>query len=377
MIPLLSDTRWKDGRWDDFVRSYWLPIVIALTVLTRLPFLWTGYGADADAWLVAKSASLLWNEGIYHESRLPGYPLHEIVSAPFVGLGGAPLSNAATLVATLIAIVVWSRISHHAGQHRKLLVVAFAFAPVVWQNSAVTLDYMWSLLFILLSFFAILHHRVVLAGIALGIAAGFRPSNLAAIVPFLCLLRLQKQNGTETVLFVSSTILTSAAAFMPLILKYGIPGWFVATRQEMSDVLHPTFLMRCISFLYRALYFLGPITVVIVGYVLVKGGDAIVSSVRSGDPIVTTSLVGVLTFLLLFLWLPSDRAFLLPALPFLLLLVDRLSSRRLFVTFTLCLALSALVSFDVIDAHNRRSFKPNIHPGMVIEELTIRMGLPR
>jgi hypothetical protein len=377
MIPLNFGTRLKDGPWNDFVRSYWLPIVITLTVLTRLPFLWTGYGADADAWLVAKSASLLWNTGIYHESRLPGYPLHEIVSAPFVGLGGAPLSNAATLVATLIAIVVWSRISHRAGQHEKLLVIAFAFAPVVWQYSAVTLDYMWSLLFILFSFYAILQQRILLAGIALGVAAGFRPSNLAAIVPFLCLLRLQKQNDTETAVFVLSTILVSAGAFMPLILRYGIPGWFAATREEMSDVLHPTFLIRCISFFYRALYFLGPITALIGGYVLWKRKDVLVTSVRSRDPIVATSLVGVLTFLLLFLWLPLERAYLLPALPFLLLLVDRLSSQRLFAIFALCLALSALVSFDVIDANNRRSFKPNIHPGMVIEELTIRKGLLR
>jgi hypothetical protein len=31
----------------------------------------------------------------------------------------------------------------------------------------------------------------------------------------------------------------------------------------------------------------------------------------------------------------------------------------------------------VIDANNRRSFKPNIHPGMVIEELTRRKELLR
>jgi hypothetical protein len=377
MTPLNLGTRLNDDPRTGFVRSYWLPIVIALTVLTRLPFLWTGYGADADAWLVAKSASLLWNTGIYHESRLPGYPLHEIVSAPLVGLGGAPLSNAATLVATLIAIVVWSRISREVGQHQRLLVIAFAFAPAVWQHSAGTLDYMWSLLFILLSFYAILHQRVLLAGIALGVAAGFRLSNLAAIVPLLCLLRLQKQNGTETIVFVLSTILASAAAFMPLILRYGIPGWYIATRQEMSDVLYPTLLMRCISFSYRSIYFLGPITAVIVGYVLWKGKDVIATSVRSRDPVVVASLIGVLTFLLLFLWLPLERAYLLPALPFLLLLLDRLSSERIFAIFALCFVLSALVSIDVIDANNRRSFRPNIHPGMVIEELTIRKEVLR
>ena len=133
-------TRMKNITTNKFVRRFWFPIVITMTILTRLPFLWTGYGADDDDWLVAKSASLLWKTGVYHESRLPGYPLHEILSAPFVGLGGAPLSNTTTLVATLVSIVVWRKISNNIGKHKKLLVIAFAFAPVVWQHSAETID---------------------------------------------------------------------------------------------------------------------------------------------------------------------------------------------------------------------------------------------
>ncbi len=361
----------------DSLEKSWLPVVLALTVLTRLPFLWTGYGSDADAWLVAKSATILWNTGTYHESRLPGYPLHEFVSAPLVGLGGAPLSNAATLAVSLIAVAVWSRISRLAGQHTKLMVIAFAFAPAFWQHSAETLDYVWSLLFLLLSLSAILRHHILLAGAMLGIAAGFRPSNLAAVIPLLTLVRLQKQDAPGSAVFLLSTVLVSAAAFTPLVLKYGIPGWFVATRQEMSDVLHPTLAIRWISFLYRAVYFLGPITAAIAGYVLWKGKNSIALSLRSYDPLVVTSLVGILTFLLLFLWLPLDRAYLLPALPFLLLLIDRLSSQRLFAVFTLCLALSALVTFDVINPQTRRSFQPNIHPGPVIEEFTIRKEVLR
>jgi MFS family permease len=359
----------------DFVERYWLAIVLAATILTRLPFLWTGYGADGDDWLVAKSALRLWTTGVYHESRLPGYPLHEIVSAPFVGMGGAPLSNAATLLATLAAIVVWSRIADRIGRHTKLLVIAFAFAPVVWQHSAETIDYMWSLLFILASLLALLRQRVLFAGIALGIAAGFRPSNFAAIVPLLCLLYLQKQSPGRGLTFIFSALLMSVVAFIPLVVRYGVPGWLVATQQEMSDVLFPRFAMRCIAFFYRTVYFIGPLAAGIAGFAFWKRKDLILTSLRSRDPIVVTSLLGVFIFLLLFLWLPMERAYLLPALPFFLLLVDKVSSRRLFAAFTLFLVLSALVNFDVIDTHDRRAFKPNIHPGMVIEELAIREKL--
>ncbi|HEY6951265.1 MAG TPA: hypothetical protein VI758_02590 [Bacteroidota bacterium] len=355
-----------------FIEKYWLHVLMVATVITRLPFLSTGYGADIDAWLVARSASDLWNTGVYRESRLPGYPLHEFVSAPLIGLGGAPLSNGATLVATLFAIAVWSGIIRNAGIHKKLTVMAFAFAPVVWQNSAVTLDYLWSLLFILLSFDALYRQRFILGGVALGIAAGFRPSNIAAVIPLLCLMYLQKQDLRRVALFVSTAAVVVTVAFIPLLLRYGIPGWFIATGHEMSDVLHPQAAMRWIAFFYRTIYFMGPFAALAAGYALWKKKDGIAASVRSGDPVVVSSIVGVSTFWLLFLWLPMDRAYLLPAFPFFLLLVDRVSTRRVFAVFTLLLVLSSVISFDVIDATTRRTFRPNVHAGMVLEEFILR-----
>lgn len=359
-----------------FLERYWIFILLAAVVLTRLPFLWTGYGSDADAWLAAHSASTFWNSGVYLESRLPGYPLHEIISAPMVGLGGAPLSNATTLAATLLAIVVWSKISHKTGNHKKLLVLAFAFAPVVWQHSAETLDYMWSLLFILLSLYAVLHNKNLIAGFALGIAVGFRPSNIVAIIPMLCLLYYQKSNIKQLLIFIVSVLMISVCAFIPLISKYGILGWFTETQQTMNDV-HPELHMRFNAFFYRTLYFIGPFAFITSGYIFWNRIKEISSSLRSQDPIVITSMLGVISYLLLFLWLPLERAYLLPALPFFLLLIDRFASQRAFILFTTFLILSALVCFDVIDANDRRTVRFNIHPGMVIEEFLTREKLLR
>jgi hypothetical protein len=145
----------------------------------------------------------------------------------------------------------------------------------------------------------------------------------------------------------------------------------------MSDVTGPTFLMRSISFAYRALYFLGPLAAATAGFIVWNGRRALWGAVRARDPVIVASVAGVVVVLLMFFWLPLDRAYLLPGLPFLLLLLDRLASRRLFAGFTVCLVFSALVSLDVIDAGDRRSFRPNIHPGMVIEEYRNRTELLR
>lgn len=357
-----------------FVERYWLFGVVIAVVITRLPFVWSGYGSDADAWLVAHSASLLWNTGTYLESRLPGYPLHEIISAPLVGIGGAPLSNGVTLIVTVTAVLVWSSIVRKTGQHKKLLVVAFAFAPAVWQHSAVTLDYLWSLLFILISFRSAIRQRFLLAGIALGVAAGFRPSNIIAIIPMLVLLYFQKYTFKQIALFVISTSITVLCACLPLVMKYGIPGWFIATQQEMSDI-RLSIELHLESFLYRTVYFIGPITAIIVVYLFWTGRERIAASIRSLNPVIVSSAVGVGTFILLFLWLPLERAYLLPALPFLLLLIDHCTSRQMMTVLTVSLILSGLINFDLIDAKDRRKFNINMHPGMVVEEYMLRKEL--
>ncbi len=143
----------------------------------------------------------------------------------------------------------------------------------------------------------------------------------------------------------------------------------------MSDVTDPTMSMRVISFTYRLIYFVGPISMVVAVYSLWRGRGSLKGAMQSREPILVTSIVGTIVVLLLFLWLPLERAYLLPAFPFLLLILDKVSSTRTFAIFTMCLIMSALVNFDVIDANTRRTFHPNIHPGMVIEELANRKSI--
>jgi hypothetical protein len=355
----------------DLFARYSLSFILAAIILTRIPFLFTGYGNDADAWYVANAASTWWHTGTYMESRLPGYPLHEILSAPFVVLGGAPLSNGATLLVTLLAVSVWHRIIQHRGRNGFLLLIAFAFAPVVWLNSAVTLDYIWSLLFLLLSLHAMLHERILLAGIALGLAAGFRPANIIAVVPLLTMMVLKKENAARVFGFIGMAGFIAACAFLPLIWKYGIPGWFAATRLEMRDV-HPEPVMRLLLFVYRSVYFVGLPAAMVAGYAVWRYRAEWTKVFRSREALVTASLVGVGTFLMLYFSLPLDRAYLLPAFPFFLLLLDRCVPRGLLALFTVLLVLAGLLKIDVVSAGNRRAFALNVNRGMVLEELRLR-----
>jgi|GEM_PF-2013276 len=353
----------------------WLSLILGAVVLTRLPFLWMGYGADADSWLAANAAASLLHTGTYFPSRLPGFPLHEIISSPFVVLGGAVASNGATLLVTIAAVIVWFCFVERISRSPKILVLCLAFAPVVWQHSAETIDYVWSLLFILLSLLTAEKKHLALSGICVGIAAGFRSSNIVAIVPLITFLYLNRHDKKDLFMFTLSALATASIAFLPLILKYGAMGWIEATQLEMSDI-HPRSLSeRLIAFGYRSIYSIGLVTAVLATVILWSKRKELVLAIRSHQPLIVTSVIGIATFLLLFLWLPLERAYLLPALPMLLLLLDRFATKSQIVVFTCCLIASGIVNIDVIKSENRRAAGLNVHWGMVIEEWQLRKKL--
>jgi hypothetical protein len=357
-------------------------LLLFSVIVTRLPLLVTGYGSDGDAWRVAFVADNLWKTGSYQVSRFPGYPLFEITTAPVVELGRnldppyrALYSNAAALLATLILILVWERIVRRSSNRPKLLVATFAFAPLLWLNSAATMDYVWSLLFIMLSFDAIQRKRIITAGIWLGAAAGFRPPNLVAVIPLLTLLRLDGASPRILLRFLAATAASTLVAFFPVLFTYGLIGWIQNTRLQLggsSSALGD----HVLSFAYRCIYAIGPLATLVAASILFSGRADLKYAIRDGQPVAVTAVVGLLTFIALFFAFPIDRSYLLPALPFLLLLVDRLSTTQLFKWFSVCLMAHSLINIDVIQHRGvRGDVGFDIHAGLVVEEFQKRLHM--
>src|SRR5207245_1842743 len=87
-------------------RAAWmgLGLLAAGVALSRAPFLAPGYGTDTDAWKLAYAARFIATQGRYLASRLPGYPIQELVSALF--WKGGPLAlNGPTALFSVLATV--------------------------------------------------------------------------------------------------------------------------------------------------------------------------------------------------------------------------------------------------------------------------------
>jgi hypothetical protein len=342
-------------------------------ILSRLPFLWSGYGFDPDSWRLANVAQQFWNTGIYEVSRFPGYPLHEMISAPLVALGGSVLSNAATLLATLALLWVWWRLIEHRARHPLTLLACSAFLPLLWVNSATTMDYVWSLLFLLLSVQSAANKRAVLAGIWLGIAAGFRPSNVVCIIPLTVLVMTNEKRLRAAVACCATAFVVIAAAFILPIATYGVRGWLDGVAAQ-SAVVYSSLGKRLLFFGYRTVFSIGPIGIAMAGVLLLLHRKVLLQQITTREPLFLASVVGVLVFVALFLYAPLDRSYLLPAFPFLFIVLDSLATSRQMVCLLLAVVSFAFVNPDITQ-HDTSAVKPAFNPraGIVIEEYQKRM----
>ena len=362
----------------------------ALIVLSRLPLLFSGYGADGDAWRVAYVAHRFWTSGTYEMSRPPGYPAHEILSAPLVSLGGAFLSNLFTLIASVAALFVFHAIARTRSQRPTMLTAAFAFAPLFWMNSATTMDYVWSLLAILFALHALLNHRLLLGGIMAGLALGFRPTNAVMLIPFGVLLLLtsppcspspDRRGGrgvrslhTGFLAFLLSSFITAGVLFLPVFLTYGFFGWLAELRGQYGLTALSSGDALLLSS-YRMVYAIGPLAVASIVWIATRKG-AVAQAWMSREPIFISSTVALCVLAFSFAFFPFEKSYWLAGLPFLLLVLDKLATTRALAFFTILLVCFGFVNPDVIRHSGARGTPGfNIHAGLVIEEWQKRREL--
>jgi hypothetical protein len=345
-----------------------LAFFLLFVILTRLPFVFAGFGTDPDAWRVAASATKLWQTGTYEVSRYPGYPLHELVTAPLVVLGGAPLSNGGTLLCSVFLLIFWHRIAIREGRYPTLLLIIFAFTPLFWKNTATTMDYTWSLLFILLSLDHAMQKRAVAAGVFLGIAVGFRAANLIALFPLGVLLLEAKEVRRSLVTFTLFTAVVGMACYIPVALAIGPSAWITSSIEQVASVRGSQDLSLAISG-YRGIYAIGPLAALFGLWIIVWQHRNIRLLLIQRDRLVMSACAALLVFGAQFAALPMEREYILPLLPFVLLALDRIVSRGTIVAMGVLLVSYGFVNPDLVEHGGLTGrIHPNVRWGVMIEE---------
>lgn len=201
------------------------PGFLALGVLlVRLPFLTPGFGLQPDGWRVGLAARAMRATGHYVASRYGANPLHELLA--LVLLDGLPvlLNLASTLGAVAIAEAVRRLVAHEGRVVRILAGLAAVGLPVVWIESVAAKDYLISTALLVGAVGFGTKEKFIAAGIAMGIAVGFRLP-LIALAPALALarpaplgLRFHRHQAWGFVAF----LITAAVALAPSAITHGL-----------------------------------------------------------------------------------------------------------------------------------------------------------
>lgn len=332
----------------------------AATLAVRLPFLTPGYGVDSDAWGLARAARTIGTTGRYAASRFPGNPLQEWLSAPFWWGGPLALNGLTALMSVLCTLLTYRLLLRTGVRDAWLGAFAFAMVPTVFLSSVCAIDYLWALAFILLAFDRALGGSAALAGLFLGVATGGRITSIALLLPLLVVLGAPARPRRLSRLALASAIAVAvgAAFYVPNYLHYGFGflSYYEPHQATHSAVEFLAGMFRPGPPSIPLVFVLGQATVLVFGIVGTAGLAAAVAIAAGARlfgqrlepelagglprPVLVACGLSVLLVCALYLRLPHDEGYLIPALPFLMILLASALPRAAFRTAAFALVIS-------------------------------------
>lgn len=316
-------------------------LLIIAVALSRLPFLDAGYGVHHDAWRVAGAARHIAETGTYEASRLPGYPVHEIICSLFYRGGAVALNGLSAAFSVAAALAVWFIARQLKCRDAMLLALAFAATPVVFVNSVSSKDYVWAIAFVLWALYAAMNRRAALSGLLVGLAIGCRITSGAMLLPLALILYGAEEHGRSRkalTIFGTAATITALTAFAPVWSRYGFN--FFSFYHEHA---RPSLTAIATRGTTEAWGTLG-----VVGLLLAAGAAVLFArrtvpmstaapSNRFFIPAMGTCLV---LYLVSFLALPDQAGYLIPLVAAVLFTAARFAPRLAFQACCICLLIA-------------------------------------
>jgi len=342
-----------------------LILLVLVVLVSRLPFLSAGYGAEEDSWGMAFTAYHIATTGVYEYSRLPGHPVHELTCSLFYDAGPF-VFNFVTALFSALAVLFFALSMKKIGfRHYLLAAYAFAFVPVVYISSTYTIDYMWAMCFIMMSFYFIVSDKLWMAGVALGLAVGCRITSGAMLLPF-CVYLWQAgkvKNSLKSIsVFTTVTLLVSLVCFIPLLKNYGAD--FFAFYEQFP---YPSLAKVIYKASFGVFGVVGFVCIVAALTALFRKRNVGILFERPVSRLQLASWVLVVVlYSIAYLRVPQKSAFIIPLVPFMLLLFGWMLSTRGFRSLCFGLIVSSFVfSINLTDKnrgadHSSIAFSKNI-----------------
>lgn len=307
----------------------------AFVWLTRLPFLGAGYGTDTDTWKFAIVIREIAETGRYTASRMPGYPLMELTCAPLAHLGPWASNSLSAIAAAACAWLVARLFARHGAQDAALAGAAFAFVPAAYIASTSSIDYLWSIAFVLAAWLDAEDGHVGRSALWLGLAVGARLTSCLFVLPlgFLVWRHAPGGGAARALRLAAISGAISVLWYVPVFLRYGwgmfsyseIGGGQHSALEFATGMLHPgasgialPLVVGQATVLLWGVVGCAAIGLALLSLAVARAPEAPRAAVLPRDTAIAAALFVALV-LALYIRLPHDEGYLLPAVPFVLL----------------------------------------------------------
>lgn len=290
-------------------------ILLGLLVFaSRWFFLDAGYGAEEDAWGYAVNALAMDSTHSYQYSRLPGHPVPEWVYY-FLPVKHSFAFNLCTALLSTIAVLLFYLICNKYKLNATAGALMLAFTPVFYIQSTNAMDYNWSLCFLLASLYFAGRRNIFLAALTLALATGCRITAILFILPLCIYLYKADKSWKHISQLLILTPILSALCYLPLILKYQLKFLTYVNQFGYPSVLKT---------IYKVSFGVwGTLGFVVVGIAFVFAVQNILfhQQSRKYKPILFGAFSAIIIYTLLFLYEPHKSAYLIPVIPFVILVI--------------------------------------------------------
>ncbi len=349
------------------------PAVIYLALIffiSRIPFIALGFSTftsptDQDVLAVVNSAYLLRYEHIYAVSRFPGSPFYEIINSLLIG-GGWMATNATTAIVSFLCVILFGKILNILEiKNKALLLVTFAFIPVIWINSTITMDYMWALMFILLACYLVFAEKYHLAGFSIGFAIGSRFTSLLMIIPIFYWIYIKKTNFVNIKEIVITGLFTSTAMFLPVIYKYNLKflqgsGFLHTTPLRQSfDSMANSILLSSINIVLELTGLIAFILIIISMLYCKK-----LPSISQYEHILNFCWIVSALYVIIYFIFPYKVAYLIPIVPWGLIILSQKLHKNHLTIICILLILNNIITINII---NENSYNPHLDSGITLK----------
>ena len=304
-----------------------------------------GYGADNDTWLMLGTWDVLVDEHRYVPSRPPGYLLAEVLYGAAAAVGGHWLSNAVSLVLGALALAVLHRLVRARTARAAtaaLLVAVLAVTPAFVLAATTSIDYVVGLAAFLAGWALLERDRPAAAGgLVLGVAAAARLAYAPLVLVVVLLGPGRARPPRDRAMAIGLAAAVTIIAAIPSYRFTGDLSFLTAARPTGQGVVGV--IGRAVLKGVDVLGLVGTVIGVVVVVLVARGG-------RRGARDDRWLLAVVAVQLLVWLWIPAEPSYLLPALAALLVwIAGRGAVTSPAVTTALAVLVGALAVYAVVD----------------------------